>query len=217
MEALGDRRSDVAATTNEWQANLPPFSAAIFRTAPYLGLVGAETDLPAPVRPASCVSTLAELTSEGDQRSPRSPRSPKGWWLKAVASVTARHAASEVKKSSIADQAASTLPSWLLSTLKQHHAEIAELFRGWDAARRGTVPLGVFAQAVHGVCGVVLSEDELGQLLCAVQPEQGEPPSGKPLHEQAFDYNRLTHAIKVNKSRSASAYIRRSSSVSALT
>ena len=215
MEALGDRRSDAAATANEWQANLPPFSAAIFRAAPYLGLVGAETDLPAPIRPASCVSTLAELAAEGDQHS---PRSPKGWWLKAVASVTARHAASEDRKSGIADQAASTLPSWLLSTLKQHNAEIAELFRGWDAARRGTVPLGVFAQAVHGVCGVVLSEDELGQLLCAVQqPEQGEPPSGKPLHEQAFDYNRLTHAIKVNTARSASAYIRRSSSVSALT
>ena len=58
---------------------------------------------------------------------------------------------------------------------------MAERCRGWDsdAAWHGTVPLGLYAQAVHGVCGFVLSEDELCQLLCAVHPEQGEPPSGK--------------------------------------
>ena len=43
------------------------------------------------------------------------------------------------------------------------------------------MPLGLYAQAVHGVCGFVLSEDELCQLLCAVHPEQGEPPGGKLL------------------------------------
>ena len=60
---------------------------------------------------------------------------------------------------------------------------MAERCRGWDgdAARHGTVPLGLYAQAVHGVCGFVLSEDELCQLLCAVHPEQGEPPGGKLL------------------------------------
>ena len=43
---------------------------------------------------------------------------------------------------------------------------MAERCRGWDgdAARHGTVPLGLYAQAVHGVCGFVLSEDELCQL-----------------------------------------------------
>ena len=58
---------------------------------------------------------------------------------------------------------------------------MAERCRGWDsdAAWHGTVPLGLYAQAVHGVCGFVLSEDELCQLLCAVHPEQGEPPGGK--------------------------------------
>ena len=60
---------------------------------------------------------------------------------------------------------------------------MAERCRGWDgdAAWHGTVPLGLYAQAVHGVCGFVLSEDELCQLLCAVHPEQGEPRGGKLL------------------------------------
>ena len=58
---------------------------------------------------------------------------------------------------------------------------MAERCRGWDgdAAWHGTVPLGLYAQAVHGVCGFVLSEDELCQLMCAVHPEQGEPRGGK--------------------------------------
>ena len=63
---------------------------------------------------------------------------------------------------------------------------MAERCRGWDgdAAWHGTVPRGVYAQAVHGVCGFVLSEDELCQLLCAVHPEQGEPRGGK-LHVES--------------------------------
>ena len=91
---------------------------------------------------------------------------------------------------------------------------MGELCRGWDgdAAWHGTVPLGLYEKAVHSVCGFLLSEDELCQLLCAVHPGQGEPPSGKFLREQPFDYNRLTHAVKVNAARSASAYIRSSSS-----
>ena len=46
---VGDRDRGVA----NWQAELPSFSATIFRTAPHLGLVGAETELPAPVRGGS--------------------------------------------------------------------------------------------------------------------------------------------------------------------
>ena len=58
---------------------------------------------------------------------------------------------------------------------------MAEHCRTWDgdAAWGGTVPLGLYAQAVHSVCGFVLSEHELRQLLRALHPEVGEPPGGK--------------------------------------
>ena len=58
---------------------------------------------------------------------------------------------------------------------------MAEHCRTWDgdAAWGGRVPLGLYAQAVHSVCGFVLSEEELRQLLRALHPEVGEPPGGK--------------------------------------
>ena len=136
---VGDRGRGVA---NDWQAELPSFSATIFRAAPHLGL-GAETELPSPVRGASassgssaatiavpapvrCSSALRGGTSRGGSSTATIaalPARAKRWQQKAAASTAARRTATEAgqhlpRQSSIADQAASTLPSWLLRTLQ---------------------------------------------------------------------------------------------------
>ena len=125
---VGDRIRGVA---NDWQAELPSFSATIFRTAPHFGLVGAETELPAPVRGVSA-SVICSSALRGDSASRGGssaatiaalPARAKRWQQKAAASTAARRTATEAgqhlpRQSSIADQAASTLPSWLLRTLQ---------------------------------------------------------------------------------------------------
>ena len=114
---------------NDWQAELPSFSATIFRTAPHFGL--AETELPAPVRGVSA-SVICSSALRGDSASRGGssaatiaalPARAKRWQQKAAASTAARRTATEAgqhlpRQSSIADQAASTLPSWLLRTLQ---------------------------------------------------------------------------------------------------
>ena len=130
---VGDRDRGVAI---EWQAELPSFSATIFRNAPHLGLVRAETELPAPVRGGSASrgggsnATFAGGSSSamfaGCSSASRGssstatvaalPARAKRWQQKAAASTAARHTASEAgqhlpRQSSIADQALYAL--WL--------------------------------------------------------------------------------------------------------
>ena len=114
-------------TDKDWQTNLPSFSATIFRTAPYLGLVGAETKT-APVR-GSSDSKLVALPARVKHRQQKAEVSPPH--RHSHASTDARQ-----NSQSIADQ----VPSWLLRILQQHHAEIYvdTYARSLRTARTGT-------------------------------------------------------------------------------
>ena len=104
------------------------------------------------------------------------------------------------------------MPPWLLRALQQQKREMSALFRGWEAEGLATVPLSQFAQGVRSVCGFTLSDDELRQLLAAVQPSLGEPPSGRTIRMMPFDYKLLTRHVTANAKRQASQYIRTAAS-----
>ena len=169
----------------DWQASIPSFSQTIFRTAPYLGL-GENPESPRLVGGIS-VSTLAVL-----------PELASRWRSQ---TVTARAATTT---------SSSKLPQWLVRMLQERQRDVAELFRGWEGAGFATVQLGQLAQGLRS-CGVSLSDEELRQVVMAVEPSLGEPPAGPLLRLQQFDYKQLARAVSVETKRARSQYIRQAS------
>ena len=171
----------------DWQASLPSFSQSIFRTAPYLGL-GQHPEAARLVGGIS-VSTLAMLPELASK------------WRSQTATTQATTSV----------VGSSRLPQWLVRMLQERQREVAELFHGWESAGFATVQLGQLAQGLRSVCSVSLSDEELRQVVIAVEPSLGEPPAGRLIRLHNFDYKLLARAVSVETKRARSQYIRQAS------
>ena len=166
----------------DWQASIPSFSQTIFRTGPNLGL----------------------------GQNPESPRLVGGISLAVLPELASRWRSQTVTARAVTTSGSSKLPQWLVRMLQERQRDVAELFRGWEGAGFATVQLGQLAQGLRS-CGVTLSDEELRQVVMAVEPSLGEPPSGPLLRLQQFDYKQLARAVSVETKRARSQYIRQAS------
>jgi len=99
------------------------------------------------------------------------------------------------------------LPKSLHSLLRDHKRAAFDLFRRWEDNGKRTVPLGVLAEGVRHLCNVELSNEELMQVLKAVEPTQGGATPDAKFRSRLIDTQRLWRRLQAASSRLAHQYI----------
>jgi hypothetical protein len=162
---------------------LPAFTRTVLTSSPVLKVMKLSSNAPAPL-PHVAVGTSASV-----QPVPALVR----------------------QGSSMADVDSPELPMALAPLLRLHKRAVHSLFHRWEANGLRTVPLEAFAQGVHEICGIHLSDDDLLATLQSVEPVRADQVIADPRwRSRPLDCPRLWRRLQSSAARLASQYIKES-------